>query len=1093
MQHFTKGLLKSTRFSAVFLFSLVISACTSSEDLAGAEENTSPVSVEDAFTVDQGSATTLDLAANDSDADDGLDLASITVQTVPANGTVTVNADGTVDYTHDGSATTADSFTYTIRDNSGVVSNTASVTITVTLLPVNVPPAAADDAFTVNAGSTTKLNLVANDVDVDDGLDIASIAVEAGPANGVVIVNADGTVDYTHDGSATISDAFTYTIRDNSGALSNTATVDITVSIAPVNLPPTATADAFTVTKASTTTLDLAANDSDTDDGLDLASITIVAMPSSGSVTVNAGGTVDYMHNGSNTTADVFSYTIRDNAGAVSNVANVTLTIKHPPVAVDDVFSVTKGSATTLDLAANDTDVDDGLDLTSIALIAMPSSGAVAVNPDGTVDYTHDDSGKAPDAFTYTIKDNSGVVSNIGTVDITVTPVGVPAVKAGVYESTVVEGADDLEFVVSLESASTGTVTIDYATVDGTAIAGTDYAAASGVVQFAPGEVRKFVSVAVLNNPAAPSGTSKAMQLALSDPQNAVLMVDTAAGTIIDKDAMSSDTAFNSGWSPVGAFTNAAKCGESCHKSDGVSMTVNSDDISPGTQWQHSVMAHAFNDPYWQAAVEDEVESFPLLTGLIEDTCTKCHAPMGRTHAHQTNTSLDVDGYYRFDTAKSQNHAREGVSCTLCHQIDDGNLGTAGSFSGEFTIADSADPDYKRIYGQYANPVGGNMNMQTGHQPTEGQHISGSALCATCHTLYTPAIDPATGTPSGISFLEQGPYLEWQNSVFATGQAQEAQCQDCHMPEPAAGYSTKISLLPGSAPTRTPPPAYGQHTLVGGNAHLLEILRDYRSELGIAGTTSASGFDEQIALTRSFLGSAAAVAVSAPQQVGSNLEFDVVVTNNAGHKLPSSYPSRRTWLHVAVRDNGGNVVFESGKPDARGYISTDEARLKGDCMSIDKFDGFDSGVCYEPHRDVISNPAQVAIYETVLGDVNSQITHTLLRGAEYLKDNRIPPAGFTNATATTIEAQTIPSGVTGDSDFNCVGTAEGCGADTVHYRVDNTGSAGPYTVEVRLLYQATQPAFVDGMHTDGDRVNRFKVMYDAVPPSTEVLATASSP
>jgi hypothetical protein len=46
-----------------------------------------------------------------------------------------------------------------------------------------------------------------------------------------------------------------------------------------------------------------------------------------------------------------------------------------------------------------------------------------------------------------------------------------------------------------------------------------------------------------------------------------------------------------------------------------------------------------------------------------------------------------------------------------------------------------------------------------------------------------------------------------------------------------------------------------------------------------------------------------------------------------------------------------------------------------------------------------------------------------------------------------------------------------------------------------LLYQATQPGFVDGMHTDGDRVNRFKVMYDAVPPSVEELAkaTATSP
>jgi hypothetical protein len=680
--------------------------------------------------------------------------------------------------------------------------------------------------------------------------------------------------------------------------------------------------------------------------------------------------------------------------------------------------------------------------------------------------------------------------------DVTGGTTNIPSavVNAGIYNSTVVEGADDLEFVVSLAEASIAAVSIDYATTDATAVAGTDYSTSRGTVQFAPGEMRKFIRVAVLNNPAVATGVSKNMRLVLSKPVNALLSVDTATGTIIDRDAMSTDTAFAANWGQKGAFTYAARCGEACHKSGGTTttMTFNAEDISPGTQWQHSVMAQSFNDPYWQAAVEDEVESFPHLTGFIEDTCTTCHAPMGRTHAHQTHTDLDADGYFRFDTAKSQNLSREGVSCTLCHQIDAGNLGTNASFSGGFTVADSLDTaNYKRIYGPYGSPAGSNMNMQTGHRPTEGLHITGSALCATCHTLYTPALDPDTGAPSGTNFLEQGPYLEWQNSIYADGQAQEAQCQDCHMPEPGTGYQTAISLLPGNAPdTRSP---YAQHTLVGGNAHLLQILRDYRAELGIADSTSVSGFDEQIAKTQNFLGGAAAVAISAPQQAGNKLEFNIQVTNNAGHKIPSSYPSRRSWLHVTVKDNAGNVIFESGKPDSRGYISTDDKRLKADCMSKDKLDGFDSGLCYEPHRDVIKDPSQVAIYETVLGDVNGKITHTLLQGAKYLKDNRIPPAGFTNSKAATIESQTIPSGVTGDSDFNCVNTAEGCGADTVHYQVDIAGQAAPYTVEASLLYQATQPGFVDGMHTDGDRVNRFKVMYDAVPPSVEVLATATRP
>ncbi len=758
------------------------------------------------------------------------------------------------------------------------------------------------------------------------------------------------------------------------------------------------------------------------------------------------------------------------------------------PVAEVDAFEVIKGSATPLNLAANDSDADDGLDLTSIVIVTGPGNGTVAVNADGTVTYTHDGSDTTADSFTYNIRDNSGAVSNTANVAITVTT----AVQAGIYDSTVVEGADNLEFVISLSSASSETVSVNYATADGTAIAGTDYSHHNGTVQFAPGELRKFISVVVLNNPAASTVSSKNMQLVLSNPRNTEFSDDTATGTIIDnnRNAIATETEFNAAWDPTGAFTNAAKCGAQCHKSDGSIMDINGKDISPGVQWKHSVMANAFNDPYWQAAVEDEVDSFPALAGFIENTCIKCHAPMGHTHAHHTDTNLDTDGHYRFDTAKGEDISREGVSCTACHQIDAGNLGTADSFSGGFTIeGDPAAADYKNIYGPYDSPVGRNMNMQTGHTPTAGAYVSKSELCATCHTLYTPALDPDTGTPSGISFLEQGTYLEWQNSVYATAGTQEAQCQGCHMPEPATGHSTPITLSPNSAPDRTP---YGQHTLVGGNAHLLEILSDYRPELGIINSTSTAGFDEQIALTQNFLTSAASVAVSAPVSSGNNLEFNVEVTNNAGHKVPSAYPSRRVWLHVVVKNTANNkIIFESGKPDARGYISTDAARLKADCMAGHKLEGFDSSLCYEPHRDVINDQSQIAIYETVLGDVHDNITHILLQGSQYLKDNRIPPAGFTNSKATTIEPQTVPSGVSGDNDFNCVSIAEGCGADTVHYQVNIEGQSGPYKVDVRLLYQATQPGFVDGMHNVGDRVNRFKVMYDAVPPSVEVLATTT--
>ena len=419
--------------------------------------NDPPVSTDDSGTVAEGGTVTLDLAGNDSDADDGLDLTSIQIVSGPSNGTVTVNADGTVDYTHDGSETTGDSFTYSIRDASGQVSNTATVTLGVT--PVNDPPVATDDSGTVAEGGTVTLDLAGNDSDADDGLDLTSIQVVTGPSSGTVTVNADGTVDYTHDGSETTGDSFTYTIRDASGQVSNTATV--TLGVTAVNDPPVASDDSGTVAEGGTVTLDLAGNDSDADDGLDLTSIQIVSGPSNGTVTVNADGTVDYTHDGSETTGDSFTYSIRDASGQVSNTATVTLgvtPVNDPPVATDDSGTVAEGGTVTLDLAGNDSDADDGLDLTSIQIVSGPSNGTVTVNADGTVDYTHDGSETTGDSFTYSIRDASGQVSNTATVTLGVTPVNDPPVATD-DSGTVAEG---------------GTVTLDLAGNDSDADDGLD-------------------------------------------------------------------------------------------------------------------------------------------------------------------------------------------------------------------------------------------------------------------------------------------------------------------------------------------------------------------------------------------------------------------------------------------------------------------------------------------------------------------------------------------------------------------------------------------------------------------------------------------
>ena len=109
---------------------------------------------------------------------------------------------------------------------------------------------------------------------------------------------------------------------------------------------------------------------------------------------------------------------------------------------------------------------------------------------------------------------------------------GLSAVDAQVREA---EGAA-LSFGVTLDAAQDSTVSVRYATADGTAVAGADYEAASGVVRFAPGETAKTVSVAVLND--AHDEGSETLTLALSRPFGAELADGTATGTIVNTGPM---------------------------------------------------------------------------------------------------------------------------------------------------------------------------------------------------------------------------------------------------------------------------------------------------------------------------------------------------------------------------------------------------------------------------------------------------------------------------------------------------------------------------------------------------------------------------
>jgi hypothetical protein len=189
--------------------------------------NIPPLANDDSATLDEGGTAVIDLVANDSDVVEGLDLASITIIEEPGNGSLIVNTDGTVYYSHNGSESTSDSFAYTVSDTAGEVSNAAIVSITVQA--VNDTPVANSDIVTLLIGESVIITLTENDIDPDDGLDLTSIKIISDTTTGTLEINSDGTVTYTHDGGVILGDGFSYTIRDVSGQVSNTASVVINI------------------------------------------------------------------------------------------------------------------------------------------------------------------------------------------------------------------------------------------------------------------------------------------------------------------------------------------------------------------------------------------------------------------------------------------------------------------------------------------------------------------------------------------------------------------------------------------------------------------------------------------------------------------------------------------------------------------------------------------------------------------------------------------------------------------------------------------------------------------------------------------------
>ncbi len=423
-----------------------------------------------------------------------------------------------------------------------------------------------------------------------------------------------------------------------------------------------------------------------------------------------------------------------------------------------------------------------------------------------------------------------------------------------------------------------------------------------------------------------------------------------------------------------------------CH-SDFEPSTEPDERTEPWRNWQGSMMAQSGRDPLMWAALDvanQDVEH-------SGETCLRCHLPRGWLEGRSTPE----------DGSEMTAADRQGVQCNICHRMVD-PAGTAGAPTADADILAALDQPVTtlgsaafvidpldRLRGPF-DVVADNGGDP--HTPLRSTLISpfhrSSALCGTCHDVRNPlftcegtntcvpnafgeAGDPAKGFP------EQTTYSEWLASDFADGPVTlprfggnataVSTCQDCHMPD-VHGRDAE------DAPIRSDLP---RHVMVGANTFVPKILPHHPV---FGGEVDAAILDEGIVRARDLLRRAATVDASL-----AGGELAIRITNETGHRLPTGYPEgRRMWLHVRAYDARDRIVFESGR------YSAATATLEGYGVAAED-------AAYDPHLQVFETLHGLSEgWATTIDKPVGKSFHLVLND-RILKDNRIPPRGFTNA------------------------------------------------------------------------------------------------
>jgi len=413
-------------------------------------DHTAPLAADEAVSVVKYQAIDIDLLGLAFDLD-GLAGATVNITGGPTDGTLTeildVGGNGTGVFTYQSDTWPAcgdffactDTFTYTIIDGQGNVSNTGTVTITVT----NTAPVANNDTIVIKAPATDgSVDVLFNDFDTEGDLATARNPVinfvgQPVNRNGIqvgtiadAVIGLDGrTVTYTPPAGFAGVVRITYTVTDDSGAVSNPALIRV-----PVNVDDITITQAVYQPQNGQWTISGTCTDPFLTDGITPTTIMVffgpsieTGSPAIGITTCVAGtpvGTWSFIGQSgdpANTTPDpnAFNFVSANSAkGGFFEGYPVTFAGQNnAPVATNDAYTINEDEVLNGNVLANDIDAD--FDPLTAVLVTSTANGTVLLNSNGTFSYTPNADFNGSDSFTYQANDKKDL-SNVATVSITI-------------------------------------------------------------------------------------------------------------------------------------------------------------------------------------------------------------------------------------------------------------------------------------------------------------------------------------------------------------------------------------------------------------------------------------------------------------------------------------------------------------------------------------------------------------------------------------------------------------------------------------------------------------------------------------------------